>query len=210
MSSSTCTIRANRHELNSGIRRRAGFFRGLAVWLLVALNGTSVIAQDRDAEQRAVINREYAIKAAFLYHFSTYIQWPPEMLPTETHPFTIGVYRENPFGSALKKIAETKTVDGRQIVIQRTTTPDEARHCEILFVPGSVPREQQNAVLRALRGSPVLVVGESDGFVSRGGDAQFFLQGNKVRFAFSANITKQEDLKVSSKLLALAEIIPSN
>jgi len=188
--------------------RHVGFIGRFTVWLLLtAVSVSSAMAQD--AKQSDVINREYAIKAAFLYHFSTYIQWPPEMLPTESHPFVIGVYRENPFGSALRKIAETKAVDGRPIVIERITSPEEARHCEILFVPGSVPLEQQNGVLRALHGSPVLVVGETEGFVSRGGDAQFFLQGNKVRFAFSDDMTKQEDLKVSSKLLALAEIIPS-
>ena len=105
-------------------------------------------------------------------------------------------------------MAEIKTVDGRPIDIRRVTSPDEARHCEILFIPRSVPLEQQNAVLRALRGLPILVVGESDGFVARGGDVQFFLQGNKVRFAFNADLAKQEILKVSSKLLSLAEIIP--
>jgi YfiR/HmsC-like len=191
------------------MRRQAKPISQVAVGLLlVAMSGWSAFAQDRDAEQRAVINREYAIKAAFLYHFSTYIQWPDEMLPAESDPFVIGVYRENPFGSALEKIAETKTVNGRPIVIRQITTPGEARHCQILFVPGSVPQEQQNAVLRAVQGLPVLVVGESDGFVARGGDVQFYLQGNKVRFAFNADLAKQENLKVSSKLLSVAEIIP--
>jgi len=181
----------------------------LAVFVLMAASGLPAIAQERYADQRDVINREYAIKATFLYHFSTYIQWPDEMLPAKSDPFVIGVYRDNPFGSALEKIAETKTVDGRPIVIRRAATPDEAKLCEIMFVPDSVSLEQQNAVIRALQSLPVLVVGESDGFVARGGDVQFFLQGNKVRFAFNADLAKQENLKVSSKLLSLAEIIPS-
>jgi len=203
------TMRSYNHLKALEGRRWTGYIqRALMGLLLIAVSGSSVFAQN--AEQRDVINREYAIKAAFLYHFSTYIQWPPEMLPSEDHPFIIGVYRENPFGSALEKIAKTKSVDGRPIKIQRITSPNEARHCEILFVPGSVPPQQQDAVSRALQGSPVLVVGETEGFISRGGDAQFFVEGNKVRFAFSADVAKQEDLKVSSKLLALAEIIPSN
>ena len=192
------------------MHRQVALLRPIAAWLLlVALSGSPVFAQYHDADQGSVINREYSIKAAFLYHFSTYIQWPDEALPTEPHPFVIGVYRDNPFGGALEKIAEAKTVNGRPIAVQRITTPNEAQHCEILFVPGSVSEEQQNALLRALQGLPVLVVGESNGFVTRGGDVQFYLQGNKVRFAFNADLAKQGDLKVSSKLLSLAEIVPS-
>jgi len=71
-----------------------------------------------------------------------------------------------------------------------------------------VSAAQQDAILGATQGSLVLVVGETDDFIQRGGDAQFFVEGNKVRFAFSAEVAKRSDLKVSSKLLSLAKIIP--
>ena len=78
------TIRKYRQELKAGTHRRAGFVRCFAAWLLaVAFCGSSAVAQGPYAEQQDVINREYAIKAAYLYHFSTYIQWPDEMLPTK-------------------------------------------------------------------------------------------------------------------------------
>lgn len=156
-----------------------------------------------------VINREYAIKAAFLYHFSTYVEWPPEDFPADGEPFVIGVYRSDPFGGALAQIARSKKVAGREIVVRLIQSPESVDGCQILFVPESVPAEEQIALLRELRGKAVFLVGESPDFVVRGGDVQFYVENNKVRFAFAAGAAKRQDLKVSSKLLSLAKIVPT-
>jgi hypothetical protein len=153
------------------------------------------------------INREYEIKAGFLYHFSNYIDWPTTDFETPASPFVIGVYRDNPFGAALDKIASRKKVHGRPIEVRLIQSVEEAFHCQILFVPKSVPVSDQTAVVRATIDHPVLVVGEVDDFVARGGNVQFFVEGNKVRFAVGATSLKRDDLKVSSKLLALAQIV---
>lgn len=178
----------------------------------LAIVATTVVAGGRTAAQTVeaggVINREYSIKAAFLYHFSTYVQWPGDVFTSDAEPFVIGVYHTNPFGSALDKIASQKKVAGRSIVVKSVDSPAQVKDCHMLFVPGSVPAGEWAAVLRAAHGAPVLVVGESEHFVELGGDVQFFLENNKVRFAFSAETTKGGDLKVSSKLLSLAKIIP--
>jgi hypothetical protein len=180
----------------------------VAAMLLLAAGSPRVAAQSSD--QAAVINREYAIKAAFLYHFSSYVEWPANVFPAEGEPFVIGIYQTDPFGSALDKIAATKTVAGRPIVVQVVKSPVDLIRCHILFVPMSVSTEQQDIVLQRARDALLLVVGESDDFVQRGGDVQFFIEGNKVRFAFSAEFTKGSELKVSSKLLSLAKIIPGS
>lgn len=175
--------------------------------LLAALDCSSAAAQS--ASQIAVINREYAIKAGYLYHFSTYVKWPPKVFPLAGKPFVIGVYGTNPFGDALTKIALRKKVDGQAIEIRRVTSVREALACQILFVPKSVPLREQTAVLKATTGLPVLVVGETDDFVKRGGSVQFFLDGNKVRIAFGEKSHIRDDLKVSPKLLTVAKLIPS-
>jgi hypothetical protein len=154
-----------------------------------------------------IINREYSIKAAFLYHFCSYVEWPVDVLPAEGRPYVIGVFHTDPFGASLDDIARTKNVAGRPIVIRRLTSTNELDGCHLLFVPRSTPPDQQEAVLKATRGLPLLVVGEADGFIERGGGAQFFVEGNKVRFAFSADVTPENQLKVSSKLLSLAKIV---
>lgn len=164
-------------------------------------------AKAQSASQSGVINREYPIKAAFLYHFSTYIQWPSDTFPSASDPFVIGVYGTNPFGAALDKVAASKKVSGRSIVVRVIGSLSNVKQCHILFVPESVPAGQQVAAVQAARDSLVLVVGETDDFVTQGGDIQFFLENNKVRFAFNAEVTRSGELKVSSKLLSLAKIV---
>ena len=186
---------------------RSGPLRALTATLLLALFGHGAAAQTPD--QAVTINREYSIKAAFLYHFATYVEWPPQAFPAEKKtPFVIGLYQSDPFGTALSQIAQTKTVDGHPIEVRLLKSTDGIAQCQILFVPKSATPEQQAAALRATKNSLILVIGEADDFIERGGNAQFFLEGNKVRFAFSAELSKREDLKVSSKLLSLAKIVP--
>ena len=191
--------------------RRTGVWRLPVGWarsalLVVVAWGCAGIAEAQSVT--SIIDREYTIKAAFLYHFSTYVEWPPNAFPASDQPFVIGVYQTNPFGSSLDQIAKTKKVTDRSIAIRKLTSVDGLQTCHILFVPASVSAAQQDAILGATQGSLVLVVGETDDFIQRGGDAQFFVEGNKVRFAFSAEVAKRSDLKVSSKLLSLAKIIP--
>jgi hypothetical protein len=189
------------------VRRYARDILFVAISIMViALGGTPAVSQD--SAQGEVINREYAIKAGFLYHFLSYIAWPAESLPMEGEPYIIGVYQSNPFGTALDEIARTKKLDGHPIEIRLIRSPEGVRQCHVVFVPASISLPQQNAIFRAEEGAHVLVVGESGEFVERGGDAQFYIEDNKVRFAFSSDAARGEEHKVSSKLLALAKIIP--
>jgi YfiR/HmsC-like len=193
----------NMHQARLAIRAGTRCLLALGLWLGAAGCPGLAVGQ----EVVGVIDREYAIKAAFLYHFSNYVEWPAESFSSPDQPFVIGVYGTNPFGAMLDEVAHKKKVDGRAIQVRVVKSIAEAERCQILFVPASVPRDVQDAVLRATIQYPVLAVGETDDFVNRGGNVQFFLEGNKVRFAFGADALKRDDLKVSSKLLALAKII---
>ena len=172
-------------------------------WWLMTIASTAAVGQG------TVINREYAIKAAFLYHFSNYIEWSASDFASADAPFVIGVLGANPFGNAVHQISDKKKVDGRPIEVRVVNSLQEVLNCQILFVPQSVPLAKQNVVLQETRHHPVLMVGEQSDFIERGGNVQFFLEGNKVRFAFGAEAIKRDDLRVSSKLLALAKIIAS-
>jgi hypothetical protein len=178
--------------------------RTLALCAVVALTTAPLAAQ---APTGAVINREYAIKAAFLYQFLNYVEWPDETFADKTSPFVIGVVGTNPFGNVLNQVAKDKKVGGRPIQIRNLSSANDVAQCHILFVPKSVPKPMQDAVHQAARGSHVLTVGESDDFIDRGGTAQFYLEGNKVRFAFNTGVIAENKLEVSSKLLALAKIV---
>ena len=180
------------------------YFCAVAMIALISLApGTS--AQPVSAS--ATINREYAIKAAFLHQFLNYVEWPAEAFADEKSPYVIGVYGDNPFGTVLDQAVKGKKVDGRSIEVRVVSSPSEVLKCQILFVPKSVPAAKRDGVIRAARGLHVLTVGESDDFSDRGGTANFFLEGNKVRFAFNPVAVADNNLVVSSKLMALAKIV---
>jgi hypothetical protein len=192
--------------------------RGAAAWsaawsaavaILVAQFAVSISpAMAQTDGEIPLINREYSIKAVFLYHFSTYTEWPEGKHPASGEPFVIGVFPTDPFGAVLDQIAQTRRVEDHPIVIRRLSSLEGVKECHILFLRRSVKAEELNAVLKAVHGASVLVVGETEGFAEQGGMVEFFVEGNKVRFIINVKMTRFEDLKVSSKLLSLARIVP--
>jgi hypothetical protein len=184
-----------------------GYINRIAVLLAVVVLGLSFFTATVQAQQVTTIDREYTIKAAFLYHFLTYIDWPEGTFVDSKQPFVIGVYQTDPFGAVLDKIAATKNVEGRPIEIRRLQSTDKLLECHIVFMAGTVEAAVQQNVLGLLANSHVLCVGETEDFVELGGAAQFFVEGNKVRFAFNTDVVDRSNLKVSSKLLSLAKIV---
>lgn len=156
-----------------------------------------------------VINREYTIKAAFLYHFLTYTEWP-ESAAASGGPLVIGVYQSDPFGEVLDKIAATKKVANRPIEVRRIAAPEESRACHLLFVPSVAAEGTLATLLDAVADQPVMLVGETAGFADQGGAAEFYLEGNRVRFAINTDVVEEWQLKVSSKLLSLAKIVTAS
>lgn len=104
---------------------------------------------------------EYNVKAAFLYSFGRYVEWPKDAFAGESGAFIIGLYGEDHIGQVLDKIAQSKTIQGRCIVIQRMTTIEEFQPCNILFVVRSVPVEQQHKIIKKFRDKATLIVGET-------------------------------------------------
>jgi hypothetical protein len=174
-------------------------------WTAMLVIGVSLSVAQTDDE--AALNREYPIKAAYLYNFSRYVQWPAEAFPTSDTPLVIGVLGTNPFGDTLDEIARTKKVDGRSIVAKRFASMAAYTPCHVLFVPSSTSPEEQAAAIRKTYGIPVLVVGENPGFAEQGGAVNFFIEENKVRFEINVDVAKRQKLKISSKLLSLAKIV---
>lgn len=179
---------------------------------LIALFGVSGKASVNSAfaQQITAIDREYTIKAEFLYHFLTYIEWPAEAFSDSKQPFVIGVFETDPFGPVLDKIAATKNVAGRPIEIRRLASTDKLLECHIVFVAKGVAPALQKQVLELVADSHVLCVGETEDFVNEGGAAHFFAEGNKIRFAFNTDVVDRSNLKVSSKLLSLAKIVSTH
>jgi hypothetical protein len=174
-------------------------------WTIALASGASRLYGQTDDSSDA--NREYAIKAAYLYQFGRYVQWPANAFTSDGSPLVIGVLGTDPFGGVLEEIARTKRIDGRPITLRRFASMAEYTPCHILFISSSVGPEQKAAAIQKAQRSPLLLVGEEPGFAEQGGTINFFLDENKVRFEINSEVAKQDQLKISSKLLSLAKIV---
>ena len=150
---------------------------------------------------------EYEVKAAFLYNFARFVQWPPHAFPSADAPLTICVLGSDPFGPALDDTVRVERVHGRPFAIARPGGPEAAAGCHILFVSrGEEPRYAD--ILSRIDRRVILTVGDATSFLEAGGHVGFFLEGNHVRFAMNTAALRECDLQVSSKLLRVARPIP--
>jgi hypothetical protein len=146
---------------------------------------------------------EYEVKAAFLYNFIQFVEWPPAALPDPSSPFRVCVYGQNPFGPALERTMTGEQRSGHPLTIELITAGDSAMQCNLLFVPQS-QAARTAAALRATGDGPVLSVGESANFLRAGGMINLFVEGGRVRFDVNPSAALMRGLVLSSKLLRIA------
>jgi len=147
---------------------------------------------------------EPSLKAAFIYNFAKFTEWPQETLPA-TATFTACVLgaSANPIQVALERTVKGRQFAGRQISVVQTRIDGQLRSCHLLYLSG-VTLAQVAAILEAVRGAPVLTVSDVDDFARRGGIAQMFVEDGKMRFELNLEAAKRSRLELSSKLLVLA------
>jgi hypothetical protein len=157
------------------------------------------------AGARAQTPNEYQVKAAFLFNFVKFVEWPQYAFKTSTEPITFCILGENPFGEALQATVTGKTFDGRTFAIRKFSelSPD---NCHILFVPAA-ERKRFHSIADKLQASGLLTIGEAQWFIPDGGVINFKLEGGRVRLEINPDAAEQEQLHVSSKLLGLALIV---
>jgi hypothetical protein len=149
---------------------------------------------------------EYRLKAAFLYNFARFVEWPPEALGPPHSPFVIAVLGQDPFGEVLDRTMAGKTVAGHPVEVRRVDDPDDAAKVHILFVSAS-ERDRQEVIVRTA--SPnTLTVGDTSDFARAGGMIGFLVRDRRVRFEINPARAEQARLKLSSQLLKLATLVP--
>jgi YfiR/HmsC-like len=151
---------------------------------------------------------EYEVKAAFLYNFARFVEWPSSSFPNALSQFRICILGQDPFGSALLEITRDKWVNLHQFKVEDIASVQEARTCQILFVSSSEYRKTQQ-ILEGLHGTSVLTVGDTKGFAERGGMIDFMLEDDRVHFEVNFKMAEQAGLKISSKLLSVAKLVSS-
>jgi len=148
---------------------------------------------------------EYQVKAAFLYNFAKFVQWPSGSFASSTDPIGICIIGQNPFGWTLENMVRGKMVGDRAFAVRQFSDTQQASQCQILFI-GSAEWKRTRALLEAVKNPGVLAVGESDDFTELGGVISFRLDGPRVRIKVNLQAAEHAKLRISSKLLSLAEI----
>ena len=148
---------------------------------------------------------EYQVKAAYLFNFAHFVTWPSQ--ESSRTPLVIGILGDDPFGSYLDEAVRGQKVINRPLTIQRFRRSTELRNCNILFISQS-EKDRATQIISSLKGRSILTVSDMDGFADSGGMIQFITAQNKIRVRINLNAVKAANMKVSSKLLSVAEVAP--
>lgn len=181
----------------------------------------AAIAQKAGADSTS--SREYQVKAAFLYNFLQFVDWPEEKPADGNKPITIGILGKDPFGDAFEPI-KGKKVKGRSVIIKRFKSFEEMKKstekdkpeseqkiemltkCHLLFICSSEQKDLKE-IINLVKDYDVLTVGEMNGFLESGGIINCFVEEKKIRFEINLTAAERAELKMRSKLLRLAKRI---
>lgn len=178
-------------------RARAALAVLAVVLLLVSSAATRAQAQEPSGE--------YALKAAFLYNFAKFVEWPAGTFADTTSPFMMCTLGHDPFGASLDALAG-KMVRERALVIKRIRSGGAVTGCQLLYV-GPSELAQATDLLRSLRNTPVLTVCDADSCAEAGIMLNMRTAENRVHLDMNLEAVQQTPLKVSSQLIKLTHIV---
>ncbi len=172
-------------------------FGKIAIFIIAALFSTELHAESLSFQ-------EYNVKAAYLYNFAKFIEWPAESFSNKANSLDLCIIGKNPFGDAVNTI-EGKTVKERRLVVRDIQSIRDIEGCNILFISES---EDNNVSMISgqIHDKHILSVADMDGFVQRGGIINLTTQNNKIYFEINIDAAKRAGLDISSNLLKLSRI----
>ncbi len=177
--------------------RKAQFIIGLVMIIILCIAVSSVYTQ--------LMFREYDIKAAYLYNFAKFVEWPSEVFDDASSPLILCILGKEPFNDSLDTI-KGKTIRERELVIKRFTRVEDINECHILFISTS-EEKHLSRIFKKINDMHILTVADLEGFAHRGGMINLITVGNKVHFEINVDAAQRAELQISSKLLKLAKIV---
>ena len=148
------------------------------------------------------------LTAAFLFNFVKFTTWPADGL-RDGGPIVICVGGNDSVADSLDQITQNKTVEGHPLTIRRTALDRPLNECHIMYA-ASLNANRAQQLVRAASGHPILTVSDLEDFAERGGVANFYIDGGRMRFAVNPDAAERARLRISSKLLALAKVVRDN
>ncbi len=186
--------------------RPGGEHAGRRRFGILILATCASLSTARSASAQANPSSEYAVKAAFLFHFAQFVEWPPDAFKNAAAPLTYCTVGEDPLNGALESVLSGKNIGTHPIRVEHVKQAQELQGCQILFI-GIAEKKRLAATLESVKRSPVLTVGDSEHFVEQGGIIGFCQEENKIRFEINLGAAGSARLKISARLLSLAKTV---
>ncbi len=178
--------------------------KSVARWRYWTFAAATLLACSSALSAQKVSDQE--VKAAYLYNFAKFVEWPARAFESTNAPMRLCVFSQDPLEADLRKIVEGKSIANHSVAVVAVRTTEEYRACHILFV-GMAQGGQSRQILSALRGACVLTVSDTEEFARQGGIIQFVLNNDRVQFQVNHKAAEQAQLAVSSKLLRVAKAV---
>ncbi len=156
----------------------------------------------------AATDLEQRVKAAYLYNFAKFVEWP-QSSGGVGDAVDICVFYDAEFEQLLQKIFTGKTVSDKPVMVHTAREMPPSTRCDIVFVGAEVRRDDVQTGMQGMAEQPILTVGESTDFTRDGGAIRFMQVDGKLRFEIDLGNTQRTGLKISSKLLRVAKVIPA-
>lgn len=154
------------------------------------------------AEEQEVIAPEEKVKAAFIFNFTKFVEWPSNSFASASSPLVIGVLGKDLMSTNLEEAVAGRKVHGRPVAIARYKRIEEATNCHVLYIT-SIEKRSLPRILATLNPRPVLTVGETEDFNAAGGLIRLVKQNEQIHFTINAEAVARSPLKFNSKLLRL-------
>jgi hypothetical protein len=154
----------------------------------------------------AAAESEEDVKAAFLFNFARYVEWPEAAFANETAPIRLCLLSDGAFHDVLAKTVSGRSVGRRPVEVETVAGLDAAGRCQLLFLGQGVSLAGSEVAAR-LGERPVFTISDQAGFAADDGIANFILVDNKIRFEINPSAARRAGLKISSSLLRLAKLV---
>lgn len=147
---------------------------------------------------------EHRVKAAFLYKFASYVNWPERAFPRSDSPLTIAIIGAEAIAAELSQIVNGRAAQGRPVTVKRIRVGESLAGTHILFI-GAIDAERLILVMQAAKSHPILVVTGSEGMLSQGSMINFLPIERRLGFEISLDNSRKSGLTLNSRLLAVAQ-----
>jgi hypothetical protein len=169
---------------------------------MLATLGICLLASPANPQARS--NPEERVKAAFLYKFAGYVEWPAAAAAPS--PLVIGVMGDDGLADELVRLVGNRNTEARPVQVVRPKPFEPLPHLHVLFI-GHAESDRLGALIRVVRKAPVLVVTDTEGAVALGSMINFKVRDGHVRFEVGLRSAQRSGLTLSARMLAVAQSV---